>query len=360
MLFTPLTLRAVTLRNRIVMSPMCQYSAQDGVADDWHLVHLGSRAVGGCGAVMVEATAVTPAGRISPGCLGLWDDAQIEPLARIARFARQQGAVPAIQLAHAGRKGSCHPSWAGGEPLAAHEGPWEVLSASALPFDAKSPAPRAASAADIETVLDAYAAAARRAVAAGFQIIELHAAHGYLLHQFLSPLSNLRGDEYGGVFENRTRLLRLAAAAVRASIPQGMPLLVRLSATDWVAGGWSAAETDRVAAQLKGDGVDLIDVSSGGLVPNAVIPVAPGYQVPLASRVRREAGIATAAVGLITDPVQADAALRNGDADLVFLGRELLRDPYWPYRAQLALAVPPTLPAQYRSAVPRALPAAAG
>ena len=350
LLFTPLTLREVTLRNRIAMSPMCQYSARDGMADAWHLVHLGSRAVGGVGLVMVEATAVTPQGRISPGCLGLWKDQQIEPLALIAGFIRGQGAVPGIQLAHAGRKGSCHPSWAGGAPLTDPEGAWEVLSASDIPFDPRSPVPRPADPADIESLTTAYVAAAKRAVAAGFEVVELHAAHGYLLHQFLSPLSNRRTDEFGGAFANRTRLTRLVAASIRQNLPRGIPLFVRLSATDWVEGGWTLGETQQLAAALKTDGVDLVDISSGGLVHDAVIPVSPGYQVPLSASVRREARMPTAAVGLITEPAQAEEILGRGDADLVFLGRELLRDPYWPLKAQASLSMEPSLPPQYRSA----------
>ena len=350
LLFEPFTLRGVTLRNRIAMSPMCQYSARDGMADYWHLVHLGSRAVGGVGLVMVEATAVTPQGQISPGCLGLWKDEHIEPLARVAAFVRSQGAVPGIQLAHAGRKGSCHASWAGGAPLTPREGSWEVLSASDIPFDARSPAPRPADAVEIDLLLAAYADAARRAVAAGFEVVELHAAHGYLLHQFLSPLSNRRTDEFGGTFANRTRLTRRVAARIRQCLPAQTPLFVRLSATDWVEGGWTLPETQRLAAELKTDGVDLVDISSGGLVHDAVIPVAPGYQVPFAAAVRRQAGIPTAAVGLITEPHQAEEILRRGDADLVFIGRELLRDPYWPYRAQASLAMEPSFPPQYRSA----------
>ena len=327
LLFTPLVLRAVTLPNRIAMSPMCQYSACDGLADDWHLVHLGSRAVGGAGLVMVEATAVSPEGRISPGCLGLWEDLQIEPLSRIARFIERQGAVPAIQLAHAGRKGSCHPSWAGGAPLRHDEGAWGLVSASALSFSAGSPVPRAMDAVDIDRLADSFAAAARRAVAAGFRIVEIHAAHGYLLHQFLSPLSNRRGDDHGGSFENRTRLGCRIVRQVRRAIPSGMPLLLRLSATDWTPDGWDAPQSARLAAALKND-IDLVDVSSGGILPDVAIPVGPGYQVPLSRHVRNEAGVATAAVGLITQPMQAEDILRELSADLVFVGRELPRELY--------------------------------
>ncbi|KIQ37540.1 oxidoreductase [Variovorax paradoxus] len=350
-LFSPLALRGVTLRNRIAMSPMCQYTASDGMADDWHLVHLGSRAVGGAALIMVEATAVSPEGRITPGCLGLWDDAQVEPLARIARFIQRQGAVPGIQLAHAGRKGSCRASWEGGAPLPPCDGGWELLSASQMPFSPSSPTPRAASTADIAALLRDFANAARRAVAAGFEIVELHAAHGYLLHQFLSPLSNKRCDAYGGSPEGRNRLLIELVLAVREAIPAEMPLFVRISATDWIQGGWELADTERLCVRLKRHGVDLIDVSSGGLQPDAQIPVAPNYQVPLASHVRRAADMCTGAVGLITEARQAQEILARGDADLVFLGRELLRNPYWPMDAQRALNERRTPPLPYRSAM---------
>jgi 2,4-dienoyl-CoA reductase-like NADH-dependent reductase (Old Yellow Enzyme family) len=350
LLFTPITIGGVTLRNRIAMSPMCQYCARDGFADDWHLVHLGSRAVGGAGLVMVEATAITPEGRISPGCLGLWSDAHLAPLTRIANFIRGQGAVPGIQLAHAGRKGSCQASWTGGAPLSKEEGAWEILSASAVPFDARSPAPRALRIDEIDALVLSYVEAAKRAVAAGFGIVELHAAHGYLLHQFLSPLTNRRTDAFGGSFENRTRLVRLVASAIRQVLPAAVPLFVRLSATDWADGGWNLDETCRLASLLREEGVALIDVSSGGLVPDAVIPLSPGYQAPMAAAVRKQACMPVAAVGLITQPAQAEDILRRGDADLVFVGRELLRDPYWPYRAQASLAMQPAMPPQYRSA----------
>ncbi|MES2941020.1 MAG: NADH:flavin oxidoreductase/NADH oxidase [Pseudomonadota bacterium] len=354
LLFTPLRLRGLTVRNRVAMSPMCQYCARDGLADDWHLVHLGSRAVGGAGLVMVEATAVAPEGRISPGCLGLWNDAQADALARIARFVRDQSGVPGIQLAHAGRKGSCQPSWRGGAPLAAQEGAWEVPSPSAIPFDAASPVPRAADAGELAALVDAYGRAARRAVAAGFALLEIHAAHGYLLHQFLSPLSNRREDSFGGSFENRTRLLRQVVTRVRDCMPDAMPLFVRISAKDWAAGGWDLPDAERLSAGLSRMGVDLIDVSSGGLLPDAAIAVSPGYQVPLARSIRRAAGVPTAAVGLITDAAQAEAILAQGAADLVFLGRELLRDPYWPQKARHALGLEPCVPAPYRSAVRKA------
>ncbi|TMH08058.1 MAG: NADH:flavin oxidoreductase/NADH oxidase [Betaproteobacteria bacterium] len=347
LLFTPLELRGTTLPNRIVMSPMCQYSARDGMADDWHLVHLGSRAVGGAGSVMVEATAVAPDGRISPGCLGLWSEQHIAPLARIARFIEQQGAVPAIQLAHAGRKGSCRPSWAGAAALSQDEGGWPLVSASAIAFSAKSPLPRAADADDIALWVGAFAAAARRAVDAGFRIIEIHAAHGYLIHQFLSPLANRRDDAYGGSFENRTRLLRRIVFAVRHALPVDVPLLVRISATDWAPNGWDLTQSALLAAALKRDGVDLIDVSSGGLLPDAAIAVSPSYQVPLSRHIRCAARMPTGAVGLITETAQAEAILQERSADLVFLGRELLREPYWPVKAQIELGLVPRVPVQY-------------
>ncbi|WP_086124913.1 NADH:flavin oxidoreductase/NADH oxidase [Hydrogenophaga sp.] len=349
-LFTPLSIRGVSLRNRIAMSPMCQYCASDGVADDWHLVHLGSRAVGGAGLVMVEATAVSPAGRISPGCLGLWNDAQIEPLSRIAQFIRDQGSIPAIQLSHSGRKGSCHPSWAGGAPLTSEQGAWPILSASDVRFRAGDPMPQPATEAELERCLEDFAAAAQRATLAGFDVVEIHAAHGYLLHQFLSPFSNKRTDGYGGSFENRTRFLGQVVTRVREVIPDDAPLFVRLSATDWIPGAWSLEDSTRLAGDLKLHGVDLIDVSSGGIAANAEIPLERGYQVPFSRHIRDNADILTAAVGLITDVDQAEDVVASGDADLVFLGRAFLRDPYWPLRAQATLMHEVYVPAPYRSA----------
>ncbi|HEY9103954.1 NADH:flavin oxidoreductase/NADH oxidase [Chitinimonas sp.] len=352
-LFEPLALRQLTLANRIAVSPMCQYSAHDGLANDWHLVHLGGYAFGGAGLVISEATAVTPEGRISPQDLGIWSDEQIAPLARITRFIRSQGAVPGIQLAHAGRKASCHRPWSGNGAIAPQDGGWVPVAPSAIAFADNYPQPMALDAAGVAAIPQAFAAAARRALQAGFQLVEIHAAHGYLLHQFLSPLSNLRTDAYGGSFDNRIRLLQETVAAVRAAWPAELPLLVRLSATDWVEGGWTADETVALARRLKESGVDLIDVSSGGSAPQAQIPVGPGYQVGFAERVRQEAGIASGAVGMITDAQQAENILASGQADLVLLGRELLRDPQWPLRAAEALEATGYWPPQYLRAAPR-------
>jgi len=347
MLFTPLALRGVALRNRIGVSPMCQYSAVDGRATDWHLVHLGGFAKGGAGLVIFEATAVEPRGRISPADLGLWEEAQVEPLARIVRFVESQGAVPALQLAHAGRKASVRPPWdQGGAPLTTAPG-WEVVGPSALAFADGHPLPVALDEAGLHGVSAAFAAAAKRAVRAGFRAIEVHAAHGYLLHQFLSPLSNRRSDGYGGDFAGRTRLAREVVAAVRAVVPDAMPVLVRVSATDWVEGGWTPDETVELARALRELGVDLVDCSSGGLVPYAKVPAAPGYQVGFAERVRRESAVATAAVGMITTPAQAEEILAEGRADLVLLARELLRDPHFALRASMALKAEGPWPRQY-------------
>jgi 2,4-dienoyl-CoA reductase-like NADH-dependent reductase (Old Yellow Enzyme family) len=351
-LLSPLTIRRVTLRSRIAMSPMCQYVAQDGFADDWHLVHLGSRAAGGVGLV-VEATAVTAQGRITPGDMGLWDDQHGEPLARIARFVHRQGAAIGIQLAHAGRKASCDVPWRGGRPLTHAQGAWPVIGPSPVPFSEQHPVPRPLDEAGIKGVVEAFVLAATRAVDAGFDLIELHAAHGYLLHSFLSPLSNHRTDRYGGSLENRMRLPLEVARAVRQTIPADMPLFVRISATDWVEGGWDLEQSVVLARALREVGVDLIDASSGGLVPTAKIPVAKGYQVPLAGRIRREARVMTGAVGLITEPEQADEIVQRGCADLVFLGRALLREPYWAIHAQQALGAEPAWPLSYGYAVTR-------
>jgi 2,4-dienoyl-CoA reductase-like NADH-dependent reductase (Old Yellow Enzyme family) len=349
-LFEPLTIRSVTLRNRIGVSPMCQYSAEDGVANEWHLVHLGSRAAGGAGLIIAEATAVAPEGRITPGDIGLWANKHIEPMARIIRFIRQHGAVPAVQIAHAGRKGSAARPWEGGAHLADDAGGWPTIAPGALPFGGDLPkVPRAMSAADIARVQADFVAAAKRALAAGCEWLEIHSAHGYLNHEFLSPLTNQRTDNYGGSFENRIRFLLETTRAVRAVWPEQWPLAVRISCTDWVPGGWDIEQSIELARRLKAEGVDLMDCSSGGTVPDARIPAGPGFQVPFAERIRKEAGIATAAVGLITAPAQADEIVRNGRADLVLLGREYLRDPYWPLRAARALgraaALPP--PPQY-------------
>jgi 2,4-dienoyl-CoA reductase-like NADH-dependent reductase (Old Yellow Enzyme family) len=348
MLFAPLTLRSVTLRNRIAVSPMCQYSARDGRADDWHLVHLGGRAVGGAGLVVFEATAVEARGRISPADLGLWEDGQVEPLARVVRFVEGQGAVSCLQLAHAGRKASVRPPWEeGGAPLAVSQGGWPVVGPSPIPFAPGHPVPTALDAAGLHGVVAAFADGARRALAAGFRAVEVHAAHGYLLHQFLSPLSNRREDAYGGSLENRTRLVREVVTAVRAVWPERLPLLLRVSATDWTEGGWSPEETVALCRMVGELGVDLVDVSSGGNVATAQVPVGPGYQAAFAERVRREARIATGAVGMITAPEQAEHALRSGQADLVLLARELLRDPHWPLHAAERLRVEGPWPRQY-------------
>jgi 2,4-dienoyl-CoA reductase-like NADH-dependent reductase (Old Yellow Enzyme family) len=348
MLFTPLALRGVALRNRLAVSPMCQYSAVEGRAGDWHLVHYGALATGGAGLVIVEATAVEPGGRISPADLGLWEDAQVEPLARVVRFVEAQGAVAAVQLAHAGRKGSVRPPWDhSGTPQLPEAGGWGLVGASPVPFADGHAVPAALDEAGLRQVVAAFVAAARRALAAGARALEVHAAHGYLLHQFLSPLTNLRTDGYGGDFAGRTRLTREVVEAVRAVLPDALPLLVRLSATDWVAGGWTPDETVALARALKGLGVDLIDCSSGGLVPYAMVPVAPGYQVPFAERVRREAALPSGAVGMITTPAQADAILEEGRADLVLMARELLRDPHFPLRAATALKAEGPWPRQY-------------
>jgi 2,4-dienoyl-CoA reductase-like NADH-dependent reductase (Old Yellow Enzyme family) len=353
-LLSPLSLRSLTLRNRIVMSPMCQYSAVDGLASDWHLVHLGSRAVGGAGLVMVEATAVTAQGRISPGDLGIWSDEHIEPLTRISKFVESQGAVPAIQLAHAGRKASCEPPWLGGASLKSPEaGGWPVIAPSPIPFNDGDPVPRELNEDGIEEVIAEFEAATRRAMLAGFKIIEIHSAHGYLFHQFLSPLANHRHDRWGGSLENRMRLVTTVAQRLRTLMPAELPLLVRISGTDWVDGGWDIEQSVRLACEFKKIGVDLIDVSSGGVVPKARIPVSTGYQVPLARKIRHEAGISTGAVGLITEPRQANEIITGGDADLVFIGRELLREPYWALKAQQELGQEPAWPTPYGYAVRR-------
>jgi 2,4-dienoyl-CoA reductase-like NADH-dependent reductase (Old Yellow Enzyme family) len=351
-LFEPLKLRDIVLCNRIGIPPMCQYSASDGMATNWHFVHYGSRAVGGAGLMIIEATAVAPEGRISPGDLGLWEDRQIEPFARIAQFSQEQGCVAAAQLAHAGRKGSAGRGWQSQGTLDASEGGWITVAPSAVSFGEGYAVPRELDLAGIGQVVAQFAAAAERARAAGLQALEIHAAHGYLLHQFLSPLANRRTDTYGGSFDNRTRLVREVVAAVRAQWPERLPLLVRLSATDWVDGGWNVDETVALCRTLKGLGVDLVDVSSAGLVPTAKIPVGAGFQTEFAARVRREAGIATAAVGLITSPAQADHIVRTGQADMVFLGREILRNPYWPMNAAQALGRAASWPSQYMRAAP--------
>ncbi|HTB10304.1 MAG TPA: NADH:flavin oxidoreductase/NADH oxidase [Bryobacteraceae bacterium] len=352
-LLQPLTIRGVTLKNRIVVSPMCQYSSVDGMADDWHLVHLGSRAVGGAGLLFVEATAVTAKGRITPSDMGIWDDRHIEPLARIARFIHRMGGVAGIQLAHAGRKASCLVPWQGGGRLKTpDEGGWDVVAPSAIPFRDDDPLPHALDIGGIQDIVAAFASAARRAVQAGFRVIEIHSAHGYLLHSFLSPLSNKRSDSFGGSLENRMRTLLQVAAAIRQVLPDDMPLFTRISSTDWVAGGWDLDQSIALARELKQAGVDLVDASSGGLVPGAVIPAAPGFQVPFATAIREQAGIPTGAVGMITDPAQADAIVSSGQADLVYLAREMLREPYWALKAGRALGQEQKWPVQYERAKP--------
>lgn len=352
-LFSPFALREVEFRHRVFVSPMCQYSSEDGLPTDWHLVHLGSRAVGGAALVVVEATAVVPEGRITPWDSGIWSDRHAEAFARITRFVKAQGAVPGIQLAHAGRKASTDAPWRGGRPLGRETGGWEPVAPSPVPFSPTHPTPRELTRRDIDRVVDAFVAAAGRARAAGFEVVELHMAHGYLMHEFLSPLANRRRDEYGGGFEGRARLPLRVAGAVREAWPAGLPLFVRISATDWAEGGWTLEESVELARRLKALGVDLVDCSSGGTVPAAQVPMGPGYQVPFAAAVRREAGIATAAVGLITAPEQAEQIVATGQADAVFLARELLRDPYWPLRASRALGRPLPFPPQYERAAPR-------
>lgn len=353
-LLSPLTLRGVTFRNRIVMSPMCQYSAEDGFANDWHLVHLGSRAVGGAGLVMMEATAVTSEGRISPADTGIWSDDHIEPLKRITRFISGQGAVPAIQLAHAGRKASCEVPWRGGGRITSPDPrAWDVVAPSPIPFNEGEPLPAELDETGIARVVTAFEEGARRAVQAGFKVVEIHAAHGYLLHEFLSPLSNHRTDQYGGSLENRMRLPLQIAARLRAVLPEELPLFMRISATDWADGGWDIDMSVQLAARLREIGVDLVDVSSGGMLPQVRIPLAAGYQVPFARRIREEAQIPTGAVGLITDPHQANQIITGGDADLVFLGRELLREPYWALKAYAALEEDPPWAVPYGYAVKR-------
>ena len=350
-LFDPLTLRSVTFPNRVFVSPMCEYSATDGLVNDWHFVHLGSRAVGGAGMVMTEATAVVPEGRISPEDLGLWSDAHIEPLARIVRFLHAQGSVAGMQLAHAGRKASTYRPWSGDGTVPVADGGWaNVVAPSALAFASHYPMPTALTAQGIRDTITAFAQAAHRAHEAGLRVVEIHAAHGYLLHEFLSPLANARTDRYGGSFENRTRLLLEVTDAVRAVWPDELPLIVRISATDWADGGWTVDESVQLASLLKARGVDLIDCSSGGLAAHQQIAIGPGYQVPFAHRIRAETGVPTAAVGLITDAAQAEQVVADGSADVVLLARELLRNPRWPLMAAHALGASITWPPQYERA----------
>ena len=356
-LFENLKLRSVELANRIAVSPMCQYSSVDGFVNEWHLVHLGSRAVGGAGLVIVEATAVLPEGRISPQDVGIWSDAHVEPLARIARFLHEQGSFAGIQLAHAGRKASTRRPWEGEGQVPESEGGWtDVVAPSALPFTDSYPMPRELEEDGIRSIVGAFVTAARRALEAGFDVIELHAAHGYLLHEFLSPLSNRRTDAYGGSLENRMRLTREVVTAIRGVLPESLPLLIRISATDWTESGWDVEQSIELVRQLAQLGVDLVDCSSGGNVATARIPIGPGYQTAFAEQIRRATGVPTGAVGMILDPAQADHIVRSGQADLVFLARELLRDPYWPLRAARELGVTTSWPPQYARAAPRSTP----
>jgi 2,4-dienoyl-CoA reductase-like NADH-dependent reductase (Old Yellow Enzyme family) len=357
LIFDPLPIRGITLPNRIGVSPMCEYSSTDGFANDWHLVHLGSRAVGGAGLVMTEATGVTPEGRISPEDLGIWSDAHIEFLARIVRFLKSQGAVPGMQLAHAGRKGSTYRSWSGDGAIPLKEGGWVPVAPSAVAYSESYPMPRALLKEEIRGVVEAFGNATRRALQAGFQLIEIHAAHGYLLHEFFSPLSNFRNDEYGGSFENRTRIAREVVSAIRKEMPEHLPLFIRISATDWKKGGWDLDQAVELAKQLKPLGVDLVDCSSAGLVQDQKIVAGPGFQVPFAERIRRDAGILTSGVGLIETKEQVAEILANGKADLVFMAREFLRDPYWPLRAARELKQTVSWPSQYLRAAPPNSPA---
>lgn len=346
-LFDPITLRSVTLRNRIGVSPMCQYSSQEGFANAWHMAHLGARAAGGAGLIITEAAAVQAEGRITPWDLGIYRDEHIEGLRAITRFLSEQGAVPGIQLAHAGRKANTARPWEGGQPLPNPGNSWYIVGPSAIPFKVGHPVPHALTADEIADVVAAFARATERAVAAGFRLVEIHAAHGYLLHSFYSPLANERTDAYGGSFDNRVRIVVEVTRAVRRVLPRSLPLSVRLSCTDWTDGGWTIEDTVALARRLKEEGADLIDCSSGGNVATAHVPAAPGYQVPFARAVRTEAGVASAAVGLITTPQQAEQIVADGDADIVLMGRELLRNPYWPLHAALALEQPVAPPPQY-------------
>jgi 2,4-dienoyl-CoA reductase-like NADH-dependent reductase (Old Yellow Enzyme family) len=356
-LFSPFQLRSVVFANRIGVSPMCQYSSQDGFATDWHLVHLGARAQGGAGLVTLEASAVTAEGRISPGDLGIWKDEHIPALKRIAEFIHSQGARAGIQLAHAGRKASMSPPFVAERLLTPDEGGWLPLAPSAIAFSPTYAVPQALDEAGIRSTVEAFRQATRRANTAGFDFVEIHAAHGYLIHEFLSPLANQRTDRYGGSFENRTRLAVEVVDAVRGEWPDHLPLLVRISATDWAEGGWNIDESVELARVFREHGVDLVDCSSGGMVPNAKIPVGPGYQVQFSARIRREANIPTAAVGMITDATQANDIVANGEGDLVFLAREMLRDPYWPVHIAATLGEEASWPAQYLRAAPHRSPA---
>jgi 2,4-dienoyl-CoA reductase-like NADH-dependent reductase (Old Yellow Enzyme family) len=350
LLFDPLTIKSVTLKNRIVMAPMCQYSSVDGFANDWHLIHLGSRAVGGTGLIITEATAVSPEGRITPYDLGIWKDEHIEGLQRITKFLEAHGAVPGIQLAHAGRKASHHRPWEGAEALTSEEGAWQTLGPSAMAFKEGEPAPLEMTKEQITQLIADFKTATQRALQAGFKVVEIHAAHGYLLHEYLSPLSNSRTDDYGGSFENRIRLLLNVTKAVQEVWPADYPLFVRISATDWVEDGWTVEDSVALAKLLKAGGVDLIDCSTGGNIGGVRIPLVPMYQVPFAEQVKKDAGILTGAVGLITTARECEQVLQSGQADLIFLARQLLRDPYFPLHAAKELGVDIAWPSQYERA----------
>jgi 2,4-dienoyl-CoA reductase-like NADH-dependent reductase (Old Yellow Enzyme family) len=346
-LFTPLRLRELTFKNRVAVSPMCQYSSHDGFATDWHVVHLGSRAIGGAALVIVEATAVQERGRISPGDMGIWKDEHIAALAPVASFVHRNASVPGIQLAHAGRKASTRAPWEGGTVIPPGVEGWLPVAPSSIPFREGDPVPAELTTTEIREIVQAFALGARRALEAGFQVVEIHGAHGYLIHEFLSPLSNRRTDEYGGEFENRTRLALEVAESVRGVWPADLPVFMRLSCSDWADGGWDIADSVELSKRLREIGIDLIDCSSGGAVPHVRIPVGPGYQVPFADRIRREAAIPTGAVGMITEPEQAEQIVAQGQADLVLLARAMLRDPYWALHAAQTLGLKPELPVQY-------------
>ncbi len=357
-LFDEIKIRDITFANRIAVSPMCEYSCENGLANDWHLVHLGSRAVGGAGLVMTEATAVLPEARISPQDLGIWSEAHAEPLARIVKFIHVQGGVAGIQLAHAGRKASTAAPWEGGGKVTEEQGGWsKVVAPSAIQFAANYPMPIALTTEGIAEAVAGFGKAAQRALDAGFRVIEIHAAHGYLLHEFCSPFSNRRTDQYGGSFENRTRIVREVVEKVRSVWPERLPLFIRISCTDWVEGGWDLDQSVGLARSLGKLGVDLVDCSSGGNVADAKIPIGPGYQVPFAERIRRDAHIMTGAVGMITEADQADKIIRGGQADIVLLAREMLRDPYWPLHAAARLGKTVSWPVQYLRAAPSGTPA---
>ena len=349
-LFSPFQLRQKKFKNRIFVSPMCQYSSEDGMPNDWHLVHLGSRAVGGAALVTVEATAVSPEGRISPWDSGIWSDKHAGAFQRITAFVKAQDCIPGIQLAHAGRKASIDVPWRGDEPLTPDKGGWQPMAPSSIPFQDRSPVPSELTLQEVEKVVSQFCAAAQRSLQAGFEVLELHMAHGYLLHEFLSPLSNRRKDDFGGPLENRERFPLKVAAKVREVWPESLPLFVRISCTDWAEGGWDLGQSIDFCRRLKGVGVDLIDCSSGGLVPDVVIPVGPGYQTPFAAAIRREVGIPTGAVGFITEPVQAEQILATDQADAIIMAREMLRHPYWPLHAARALKVDIPWPNQYKRA----------